>query len=101
MSEDQKQNPWRSLEALLSAYAEGALNQVDLYAALIGLLDLVSPERIYEMLPEWLRPGFVEHARGVVEHEPKIFNLVTGEPLPSEAFEKLVTWVKVASAPRK
>ena len=94
MSEPQGTKLWRSLDALLCAYAEGDINQLDLFTAMIGLLDIIPPDVIYKQLPEGLRGGFVAHARAVVENKRVIANVVTGKPLPTEAFDSLATWVK-------
>lgn len=93
MNEPNGVSSWRSLDDLLSAYADGNINPLDLFAALIGLLDIVRPDVIYDRLPEQLRKEFVAHARTVAESQREIFNVVTKMPLPAEALESLRAWL--------
>lgn len=95
MSKHEEDNPWRSLDALLQAHEEGALNQLDLFSALLGLLDLVQPDVICDRLPKELQTSFATHARTVVETERELINVITKKPLPAEAFKSLAAWVKL------
>lgn len=93
MADNDETNPWRSLDALLAAYDEGSINDLDLVSATTGLVDIVEPSVILERLPKHLRVEFLARVRGILEANLKIHNVVTGEPLPQEAHQRLAAWM--------
>jgi len=99
MSRNDSLKFWRSLDSLLNTYAQGELGRLEFFAALTGLADIINPETIYEHLPMNLREDFLKHTLAVVGNDRMLYNVVTGEPLPAEAFARLTAWAKAISPP--